>query len=274
MSIWSDIGSNIGSHVASAVTGKAQKAILCIPKISESTGSDNLLGDTLGKIKSAVTKIQSISGSSNWWDSNENVARELGNDFHVMQVQYNPSTISMNAIAGSYAYDYRMGPGDKGGSQTTLVENNNVPAQINMSVELMFDDMNANDCFRGVTVRELASSILKDHSVQTQVEGLIALTTRKATRKVIFHWADMTFVGEILNVQAKYTMFSIKGDPVRASVRLTMSDTSADMDNDRSSNMSDDYWQKAFDNAFGEQGISTSLKIGSSVSNNRTGLNF
>lgn len=270
MSVWSEMG----SHAISAITGKAQKAVLCIPKVTESTGADSILGDTFGKITSAVNKIRTVSGTANWWQSNEEVSKELGDDFHVMQVQYNPSSISMSAIAGSYAYDYKMGAGDKGGSQTTLVENNNVPAQINMSVELLFDDMNANECFRGVTVRSQAQSMARDHSVQTQVEGLIALTTRKSTRKVIFHWADMTFVGEILNVQARYTMFSIGGDPVRASVRLTMSDTSADMDTDRSSNMSDDYWQKAFDNAFGKQGISTALKIGSSVSSNKTGLNF
>ena len=274
MGIWSDIGTNIESHAITSVTGKTQMAILCIPKVSENTGSKNSMGDTLGKIASAVNKIQTITSSTKWWESDEKVSQELGDDFYVMQVQYNPSSIMMDAIAGSYAYDYKMGPGDKGGSQTTLVENNNIPAQINMSIELFFDDMNTNDCFRGVAVKELAQSVMKEHSVQTQVEGLIALTTRKATRKVIFHWADMTFVGEILNVQARYTMFSIKGDPVRATVRLTMSDISADTDDSRASNMSDDYWQKAFDNAFGKQGISTSLKIGSSVSSNITGLNF
>ena len=53
MSVWSEMG----SHAISAITGKAQKAVLCIPKVTESTGADSILGDTFGKITSAVNKI-------------------------------------------------------------------------------------------------------------------------------------------------------------------------------------------------------------------------
>ena len=81
------------------------------------------------------------------------------------------------------------------------------------------------------------------YTVQPQTDGLIAALLRPSTRLVTFRWADMAFTGQMIEVQADYTMFSVSGQPVRSKVRMNIAqqvESAADVQ----------YWETALDNIF------------------------
>ena len=89
-------------------------------------------------------------------------------------------------------------------------------------------------------------SVGKVWSVKAQTNGLLAALMKESTRTVTFKWADMTFTGEATEAQARYTMFSPLGHPVRSVVRLNIIQQvrgQADIT----------YWDKAFDKLFTPQ---------------------
>ena len=174
---------------------------------------------------------------------------------HTMTVQYNPASLTLQASAESIPFQ--------------MMENNvnaNIPNQnwrdpsVVLSVELVFDDMNPVDAFmadkfmllNGGSVGNLISigsgiakaATGKFYSVQQQTNALIAAAIRDSTRMVTFKWANMTFTGELTEVSADYTMFSVSGRPVRSNVRLSITQQ---VNNPATSG----YWKSAFDTAFG-----------------------
>ncbi len=60
------------------------------------------------------------------------------------------------------------------------------------------------------------------YTVQPEVEGFIAALRNENTRLITFHWGDFYCTGILRNVNAVYTMFSINGRPIRATVDLTV----------------------------------------------------
>lgn len=171
-----------------------------------------------------------------------------------MSVQYNPSSIRMSTSAGTFQ---QVSMGGDGINQVTQVCN---PAQTNFSVTLIFDKCNPQDAFMfdkitnlsvGAAVSDIAGGIkagLDDdaYSVQPQVEGLIAQVMQK-NRKTKFCWSDLSFEGELTNVDAKYTMFNPIGKPVRAEVNIHLQ-----RNQERIDQMEKD-WNKKFDKVFGGQ---------------------
>ena len=79
------------------------------------------------------------------------------------------------------------------------------------------------------------------YTVRPQIEALIGMLTQSETRQVIFYWSEMVFAGEVISIDARYTMFNPMGNPIRAVVRLTVCQgTKEAVDNK--------YWNDAFDN--------------------------
>lgn len=275
------------SNIASSVTGSVDKALLCVkrPKKADtaSAGGGTLTsvagaaGGSLGlepsirnvnlRAKLAVEKKSFLSA----FTAPEQVAR--GSGYHVMQVKYNPNKIHFNAYSKNQMLP---GPGGAGGN---MQMQSTEPANITMQVELLFDDVNNQDAFMfekftnvsaGAIVSDVAGvvkNVRRDgYTVQREIEGMIALITQSETKQVVFYWGDMAFAGEVIAIDAKYTMFNPQGHPVRGTVTLLIQEGGPDSDGSGFA-----YWEAAykklmdskgnlFDKAAGKAGNLLNLK--------------
>jgi hypothetical protein len=106
---------------------------------------------------------------------------------------------------------------------------------LTLTTRLFFDDMDTYDSFMwekftsGLTVKGGANAVNagrtlagkeKIHTVQWQVEALLAALRNPYTRVISFRWADFSFIGQLSAIHANYTMFSTSGRPVRAEVMM------------------------------------------------------
>ncbi len=147
------------------------------------------------------------------------------------RVQFNPNTIRLSGHSGGLVKktDYkRAGNG--------AIEYGPGKTYIDFSVSLFFDKVDPQDAFledklqiaspvnaaKGVAKAVLTAAGKKSNSVQPEVEGFIAALRNQHTRTITFHWGDFNYTGMLRNVNAVYTMFNINGQPVRATVDLTM----------------------------------------------------
>ena len=174
-------------------------------------------------------------------------------NFTSMTVQYNPSSIRLQASGGMF-YNYD-GAGDKAVAQVSSFEK---PSTVHFNVTLIFEDINDQDAFGYQDIAlnigtgiELGKSVVtklsgKTYSVRPQVEALISLLMHKRTQQVIFYWSEMFFHGMLTNVDATYTMFNKKGHPIRAEVtlRIQQADSNSMFQSDVKA------WDGAFDYAF------------------------
>ncbi|MCL2633103.1 MAG: hypothetical protein FWD34_01165 [Oscillospiraceae bacterium] len=106
------------------------------------------------------------------------------------------------------------------------------PPKITMSVNLIFDQVNLFDSFMcerltpgaAAMMTNVATGIAKAAgtvwSVQPVVEGFIAALRNPNTRRILFHWGEFEFYGDLTELSAEYVMFSLEGHPVRAKVRM------------------------------------------------------
>ena len=109
---------------------------------------------------------------------------------------------------------------------------NTRPPSILMSVDLIFDQVNVKDAFMleklKVTTQDVTQLIMNKglnknvYTVQPQTNAFVGMLMSEATRTVTFQWMDLNFTGEVSEVQARYTMFSTSGRPIRSIVRLSL----------------------------------------------------
>ena len=183
-----------------------------------------------------------------------------------MEVQYNPNSINISNSAGS---QYRRpATGDAAATQVSISAN---MVRSALTVDLVFEDINVADAFHmeGLdmnaeslmqTVASLAFNTFGDgYSVKKPCEGLMALLNFKKLKQVIFLWSDMFFHGELTGVDVRYEMFNKLGNPILATVRLTIEQNDTQGSIHYSSD--DDQWETAFDSAFGEAGTSMITKM-------------
>lgn len=244
---------NQANKLTGSYTGNINKALLFVKKKNtESTRTNIQLRQELTEF--AITESL-LSSPRKSLEAASRLAKsdDINSDYHVLQVKYNPSSIQMATQAGTYRH---CGVGAMGINQFTEIVR---PAETNMTVELVFDDMNIPDAFMwdrfeasvGNAISATAGvvkQIRKDgYSVQNQIDGLVGLITQALSRRVVFCWSKMAYAGEVTNVQAKYTMFNPQGHPVRGVVTLTI------YQNDEQKYNSDtEYWNRAFENLFGD----------------------
>lgn len=169
-----------------------------------------------------------------------------------LEVQYNPASLSLQANAEPIPFSYLLKNVDNG------VPNQQIrPPAIALSVELVFDDTNLKDAFMAEKFRlsvgdavtagaGIVQSARGGYTVQPQTNALVAMLMRDATRLVTFQWADLSFTGEVCQVQAKYTMFSVSGKPIRSTVQLVILQRIA-------TRAGFAYWDKAFDACFSDR---------------------
>ncbi len=168
----------------------------------------------------------------------------------ILRVQFNPSELTLNASAVPKSEQ----DATTGRNRTMAVET----AELNLTVKLYFDDMQTYDAFlwdkftlglsaqTAANVVKLGKSLAgkeEVHSVQSQVEALVATLRNAYTRTISFRWADFSFIGQLNTVRANYTMFSPSGRPIRAQVLLRIQH---EMDPTMLQG-----WYNSFDQAFG-----------------------
>ena len=250
----------------SSLTGNLPKAILCVRDLSQAQGGEK--GDAAKKasdlqkrlLKSTEDALNGLlednrGGSQTFRSLTGKNGAMAGSGYLALEVQYNPSSISMSTQAGKQVQYSGGSLGQGGANQITQIVQ---PVSTTMSFQLVFDDMNPQDAFvlenRAPTAGNLVSGtadvarkVRGAYSVQAQMDGLMSLLTQPVTRKVIFYWAKMCFQGELVSVSSRYTMFNKDGNPIRGMVDLTIRQG-------EESGFDVAYWDEAFTRTFGDPG--------------------
>lgn len=209
------------------------KAILCVPVLPEKdaitdignylTQADVLQDDLMQRTQQALSGAMTYSSLMS------------GSGYLAMEVQYNPAALSLTNQSGS---QIRYNDGEMGGKDNGMTPQMIQPIAARLSLQLIFDAVN---------VLSAASAIAgkKEHTVQNQIDGLMSLLTLSQTRQVLFFWSKMSFRGELTSVDAQYTMFNNRGNPIRGQVNLTI------IQNDhRDGTFDEKYWENAFEAVF------------------------
>lgn len=224
---------SIGQQAASSFIGKVETALLVIHDYRDRAASDTTGTNGSGQPISMADELanlenERIRATANALGNTKPPSYPGSND-RVLKVQFNPSELMLNASAV---------PRDKkdattSQSRTMAVED----ASLTLSVNLYFDDMDTYDAFMWDKIRlglsvQTAANVAKlgqdtftkngsaVHSVQDEVESLVAALRNPYTRTISFRWADFAFIGTLSSLQASYTMFSPSGRPIRAQVGL------------------------------------------------------
>ena len=231
------------TDVLNASVGNIPKAKLVIHDTSgaEKINSKQVAGATANVLAAATSAVSSLNGGATVKS-------------YVMDVQYNPSTLTIQANAEPIPFKYLQQNVDNG------VPNQNLrPPLVVLSVDLIFDAMNPVDSFMMDKTRLSADNLISGvagvvqtvkggYTVQPQTNGLLSTVLRPDTRFVTFYWADMAFTGQVIEVQAEYTMFSVSGKPVRSRVRMNIAqqvESEADAQ----------YWENVLDKTFNDGGL-------------------
>ena len=222
--------------------GSVQKALLIIHKEDASQ---------ISSAQVAVTTANALRNAASGLSATSAALRQRGLQTSVMQVQYNPTSLSIQANAETIPFTYLQQNIDSG-----IPNQSPRPPMVVLSVELVFDAMNPKDAFMaekfslsaGGAVSSIAGAAKAaqgGYTVQPQTDGLLAALMRPNTRVVTFRWADMAFTGQLIEVQAEYTMFSVSGKPIRSKVRMNIAqqvESNADLQ----------YWDQVLNRRFEE----------------------
>lgn len=254
------------ANAAGSAVGIVQKALLIIH--SDPPGGTGVGGSVASKAMGALSAVSKATSAVTG-------AAGVPAGAKVLQVQYNPNTVSLQANANRTPFQYLQQNVD-----SAIPTQNFRDPSVVLSVELIFDAMNPKDAFMFDKLRlsvgdavSAVSGLIQagkgGYTVQPQTNGILAALIKDSTRLVTFKWADMSFTGELTEANATYTMFSVSGKPVRSTVRLNITqqvDKQADVT----------YWDTAFNKSFGDP-ASAAVKGGRPFANkcgNLLNLNF
>ncbi len=222
-------------------------------KLAEQKGGMFTLGASGQQLSTETNPAaQGNSSTEKTVSSIESIVKKSG--YHIFRVKYNPSKIQIESRAGSFLQPGPGGPGTNTLSQITM------PTQTYMNFEILLDEENHQDAFMfdkvtnlsiGAGVSDIAGIVKnlrndEGYTVRPLVEALIGILTQSETRQVVFFWSEMAFAGEVVSIDARYTMFNPIGNPIRAVVKLTILQGSEEQ-------VDETYWNNAFDN-MGEGG--------------------
>ncbi len=222
----------------SAVGLGVDKAILYIQTSNnENLGTQSIANQTSKVLKESGSNIlgSALMGGTGKLDAGH---------FYKLKVQYNPASIRLTSYADAVkVHSHQVLQSDE------IYIQNTRPPSVTMDVNLIFDDVSPADSFTGTLLTPSVNSTLEyvgkafnlvSHSVATPTNALVGMLMRENTRIVCFQWADMAFVGEVMAVDARYTMFNRSGEPVRSTVSLNILQKVE-------SNDAISYWGDAFD---------------------------
>jgi hypothetical protein len=190
---------------------------------------------------------------------------------HMMEVQFNPSTVSLDAYADATPFKGLMS-----GLDTNVINQQIRAASIVMSCDLIFDAVQNADAFRQDSLTLSASNLVSTgaglaskimsgdddkYSVLKPTQGLLSLLLNQSGTHIIFHYGEFAFAGILKGVQVNYSMFSPVGCPIRSKVSLRIEQVIEDV------NMLK-VWDGKYDAVFGDSPAAKKLreKIGKDAS--------
>ena len=277
-----------GSLLSEAAGGVSAKAMLCIPYATvddlHAEDSDNAAIDgsiryhaPLSRNQSAVHELVESTASnaqqkmlSLYLKGDSSIGKlrsgKAAGGYSSLQVDYNPSSISFSTQNEGEYSDKQMKSGLYSISKS---------CEVQMNVELIFDDVSVQDAFmwdRFQLSAKSAVSAIKavagaEHTVRVPIEGIISLIRHQLTRNVAFIWGPTLFYGMLTQVDARYTMFNPQGNPVRGTVSLSL------IQNLQGGvGVVNDYWNKAFDKMTGVRSVKDLFKNTAVSASDRTGV--
>ncbi len=165
----------------------------------------------------------------------QDAAEKMSGHNKTFYVQFNPSELTLSGFGGgmSTKTDYSVGTDSEDLSKGITFEE--VGARISMNVNLIFDKVDPQDAFMADKLNTSTTAMLsgaakavktamgrKDNSVQTEVEGFMAALRSVYTRRITFYWGRLCYEGVLNRIAARYTMFNVNGQPIRAVVALSL----------------------------------------------------
>lgn len=264
---------NLGTSIkndAKGLVGNIEKAVLFFPDQVEgvtlnepeaveafgrSLGMDaktirkRSLEMQLSKAKLKTVSANSVTTTYVMKNMDQDLSKMKGKTF---KVQFNPSTIQINARGGGRSLVSNYGA--KGENQRTTIQYRPLDPYITVSFSIFFDKLNNADAFMeerltlGVTTlgKNIATAAVgMEYTVKPQVEGFLAAIRNEAHRAMIFQWGSLRYMGLLNSVSSRYTMFNTAGNPIRAEVQLGMLMGGAPADSFDGSGYLD-YWKKRY----------------------------
>lgn len=196
----------ISDNLKNSFGGVAKAQLLLVQKEASSPAGG--FGDMVGQA-AALTDIGNALGGK------------------ILTVQFNPSSVSI------YAHNEPVYiKSARTQTESELPQQQMISAGTTMSVDLIFDDTNISDAFNiGNGLNTSATNLIKTginmlsnkvHSVRKYVEAFVATAVDPKYGNLIFEWGTFRFTGVMNELNARYTMFNPKGEPIRATVSLTL----------------------------------------------------
>ncbi len=254
----SSIGNAMSSMIADSETSKA-KLLLYYPSEEEVTITETKSGAITGFSSKNFNPLDGMNFNNEFSSITKNVTSsfldQAKNSFtkntkttfsNVLEVpfQFNPSHISISAYGGGMRQILDFGAGEKQ-SDAKVVDgdangNNNktsgikyMPMDPNICVSFstIFDATKNSDAFVSDKINLNLTNVTKNitdliqgnsYSVRPVVEGLLEAVRDHDKRNARFVWGDMDYQGLLNSIQARYTMFNTKGEPIRAQVNFSM----------------------------------------------------
>jgi len=231
--------------------GKAEEQVRLEGIGSKSNGS----GIAASVLEKGVSSKDAISEmASNLADLDDLFARK-GKSF---KVQFNPSTLTLNAHGGGQYETKNFSEPTEGEEKKFSYSYDARPFSVTLDVDLIFNKVDVSDAFIDMLpnlgnmkgIKNFSESLVNksaDYSVQNEIEGLIATTRVFTTCVLSFNWGQMSYSGVLQSLEASYTVFNPKGEPVAGTVHLSMI-----LIDEGVNEKSKGKWAMAYQNAFGD----------------------
>lgn len=234
-------GDTANSNTMKALSENENKPLSGLKDIATDTKEN--LEKLEGKMKSAANDQDDLgtTESEEQPESTEQPKQQEPDqkqDPYTVFFQFNPASLSidvdsddaepvvnMGATTNSHAGQGQQNSGDE-------VTHRLINATVTVDFKVVFDALKNQRAFLsdavnpsptnvGRQIANLASS--KSYTVRPIVEFFLAAIRNIGTRRVDFKWGKMTYTGYLKMADCSYTMFDIKGEPVRAEIDLALS---------------------------------------------------
>jgi hypothetical protein len=210
------MGSVMG-QLGSSLLGTNSKAILIISDKRKAPDTPLSPAEKLAAANKAAGLVSKVNFKA--------LAGMTGSE-KMFQVQFNPNTLTLHSEIAPPQATSTEDRGQAATQESVAV----APARVSLRLQLIFDDVTVPDAFMAerlsLNPRDLAAVLKwqknKAASVRPEVEGLLAAIQSPLTREMTFCWAKFMFKGTLNSINATYTMFNTKGEPIRGTADLRL----------------------------------------------------
>jgi hypothetical protein len=166
--------------------------------------------------------------------------------------QYNPASLRLYSVNGKL-----QSKSDNNGAESLRMTE--YAGKTRLSFDIIFDDCDNMNAFMFNEIANInvtgainkGLSLLQSggntHSVRKRMDAIMSLLSSPSTQQVIFFWSRMVFRGTVTSVTNTFTMFNPKGNPIRGTMHLEITQDKA---YSQKKLYDEKYWENAFNEAF------------------------